>query len=62
MMTQRERMPYTGAYDTVKSTTSSMDYPYDHVMDYISYLFSMSVFLTLKYILGLSILVSGDNK
>ena len=33
----RERMPATGTYDTVKSTTSSMDYPTANIIDYISY-------------------------
>ena len=35
VMMQRERMPETGAYETVKSTPSSMDYPSSHVMEYI---------------------------
>ena len=55
-------MPATGAYDTVKSTPSRMDYPYAHVLEYISYWLSMSVFLTLKDILGLSIFVSVVSK
>ena len=33
-----------------------------HVIEYISYWFSMSVVSTLKYILGLSIFVSGGSK
>ena len=35
---QREQMPATGLYDTVKSTPSSMDDPYAHVIEYKSYL------------------------
>ena len=31
---QRERMSDTGAYDTVESTTSSMDDTYSHVPEY----------------------------
>ena len=54
-------MPATGAYDTVKSTPSRMDYPYAHVLEYISYWLSISVVFTLKDILGLSIFVFGDN-
>ena len=45
MMMQRERMTATGMYDTVKSTPSSTDDTSAHVMDYISYLLSMSVVL-----------------
>ena len=41
MIMQRERMTDPGAYDTVKSTTSSIDDPYAHVLDYISYLLPM---------------------
>ena len=37
MIIQRERMTATGSYDTVNSTPSSMDDPYAHVLDYISY-------------------------
>ena len=37
MMTQREQMSYSGAYETAKSTNSSMDVPYENVMEYISY-------------------------
>ena len=62
MMTQRDWMSATGAYKTVKSTPSRMDYPYSHVMVYISYWLSMSVFKTPKSILGLSIFVFGANK
>ena len=62
MIMQMEWITATGAYDTVKSNTSSMDDTYAHVLYYISYLFSMSVVLTLKYILGLSIFVSDGRK
>ena len=55
-------MPDTGTYDTLKPTNSSMYDPYAHVLEYISYLLLMSVFLNLKDILGLSIFVSGGNK
>ena len=37
MMIERERMPATGAYEAVKSTSSSMDDPYVHVPEYRSY-------------------------
>ena len=37
IMMQRERIPATGAYDTVKSTPSIMDDPYAHVLEYKSY-------------------------
>ena len=59
---QRERMAAKFAYDTVKSTLSSMDDTYAHVIDYRSYWLSMSVVFNLKYILGLSIFVSGGIK
>ena len=52
-------MLVTGAQDTVESTPSSMYDPYAHVLEQISYWLSMSVFFTLKDILGLSIFVSG---
>ena len=55
-------MPSTGAYDKVNSTPSIMDYPYAHVCEYMSYLLSMSVVFTLKYILGLIIFVSCGSK
>ena len=41
MIMQRERITAPGAYDTVKSTTSIIDYPYAHVLDYRSYLLPM---------------------
>ena len=62
MMMRKYIMPATGAYETVKSTTSSMDDTYAHVMGYRSYLFSMSVVFTLKCILERSIFVSGGIK
>ena len=46
----------------MKSTPSIMDGPSAHVLDYRSYWLSMSVFLTLKYILGLIVFVSGGSK
>ena len=54
MMMQTERMSGTYVYNTVNSYPSIMDYTSAHVMDYISYLLSLSVVFTLKYILGLS--------
>ena len=53
---QIELMPETGAYETMKSAPSIMDDPSAHVLEYMSYLLSMSVVLTLKDILGQSIL------
>ena len=55
-------MPAIGAYDTVKSTNSSMDDTSEHVLDYRSYCLSMSVLFTLKDFLGRSIFVSGGSK
>ena len=46
MIMQRERMPYTGAYETVTSTTSSMYDPYVNFMEYISYWLQISEFLS----------------
>ena len=62
MMIQREIMPATGVYETVKSNPSSMDDSSAHVLEYSSYWFSISVILTLKDILGLSIFVSSGNE
>ena len=62
MMTQRKQVPATGEYDKVKSNPSSMGDPSAHVLKYKSYLLSMPVVLTLKYILGLSIFVFVGNK
>ena len=62
IMMQREQIPDTGAYDTLKSTPSRMDDPSARVFDHKSYLLSMSVIFTLKYILGLSIFIFGGNK
>ena len=39
-----------------------MNYPSAHVIEYISYWLSMSVVFTLKYIMGMSIFVSGGSK
>ena len=46
----------------MKSTTSSMNYKYSHVLEYIAYWLSMSVVFTLKDIMSLSIFVSGGGK
>ena len=62
MMMWMELMPDTGEYEKVKSTTSRTDDTSAHVLEYISYWFSMPTIFTLKYILGLSIFVSGGNK
>ena len=62
MIILRERMPATGAYYTVKSTTSSMDDKSLHLIEYRSYWLSMPVVFYLKDIMGLSIFVSGGNK
>ena len=62
IMMQRNPMPSTGSYDTVKLTPSSMDDPSAHFIEYRSYLLSMSVIFTLKDILGMSIFVLDDNK
>ena len=59
---QREQMPAIDAYNTLKSTTSSMDDIYSHVLDYRSYWLSMSVVFNLTDIMGLSIFVSGGSK
>ena len=55
-------MPSACAQDKVKSTTSSMNYTYSHVLDYISYWLSMSVVFTLRDIMGLSIFVTYGGK
>ena len=62
MIMQRERMPATGANDTVKSTPSRTDDPSVYVLEYISFWLSMSVVLTLKDILGMSIFVYCGSK
>ena len=51
-MIQIYRMPVTGAYETVKSTLSSMDDPYENVLEYRSYWLTIYVVLTLKKIFG----------
>ena len=61
-MMQRDLIPETGAYDTVKFNPSRMDDPYAHVLEYRSYLLSMPVFFTLEYILGRSIFVSCGSE
>ena len=55
-------MTSTGAYDTVKSTPSITYDPSANVLEYTPYWLSKSVVFNLKYILGLSIFVSGDSK
>ena len=60
MMIWREIIAETGVYETVKSTPSSMDDPSVHVLEYRSYLFSVSVVFTLKDILGQSNFVSTE--
>ena len=62
MIIQSYQVPSTGAYYTVKSTPSSMGDPYARFLEYILDWLSMSVFLTLKDILGLSIFVSSGSK
>ena len=62
MMMQRERMTETGAYETVKSTTSRIDDTSANALEYRSYLLSMSVVFTLNYILGRSIFLSGGSE
>ena len=52
MMMRRGRIPETGAYDTVKSTPSSMNDTSAQFLEYISYCLSMTVFLTLEDIIG----------
>ena len=62
MIIWREWMPTTVALHTVKSNPSSMDDPSENVLEYRLYWLSTSVVFTLKYILGLSIFVSGGSK
>ena len=62
MITRRNQMTSIGAYDKVVSTSSRMDDPSAHVLEYRYYLLSMSVFFALKDILGLIIFVSGGSK
>ena len=62
MMMQKYIISVTGVYETVKSNTSRMDYTSAHVMGYRSYLFSMSFFFTLKFILERIIFVFGGIK
>ena len=62
MIMKREQMLDAVEYDTVQSNSSNMDDPSSHVLGYESYWLSMSVVFTLKYILGLSICVSGGNR
>ena len=62
MMIQRELVTETGAYETVKSTTSIIDDTSANALEYRSYLLSMSVVFTLNYILGRSIFLSGGSE
>ena len=59
---RRERISATCEYDIVKSTPSIMDDLSAHIREHVSYLLSMSVVFTLKYILSISIFVFGGNK
>ena len=61
MIMHRERMPATGAYNTLKSTPSIMDDPYAHVLEYNSDWLSISVVFNLKDIMGLSIFMSVSS-
>ena len=62
MMMHRERMPSTGAYDTAKSNTSSMDDPYTHVLYYRSYWFFNISCCYPKIYPGYEYFLSGGNK
>ena len=62
VITQRERMPANFSYHTVKSTPSSIYDTFAYVLEYKLYWFSISVFLTLRDIMGLIIFVFGGNK
>ena len=61
MMIQRDLIPETGVYQKVNSTPSIMNYPSTYVIEYWQYWFSISVALTLRYILGRSIFVCGGS-
>ena len=50
-MIQRETIPETGMYETVKSTPLIVDDQSTHAIEYRSYLLSMSVFKNPKDIL-----------
>ena len=45
MIMQSYLIPAKGSYDTVKSTTSSIDDPYINVLEYISYRFQCQLIL-----------------
>ena len=49
---QRDLMLATGAYNTMKSTLTSMDYSSAEILEYRSNWLSIYVVFTLKYILG----------
>ena len=61
MMIRRDLIPATGVYKTVNSTPSIMNYPSTYVIEYWQYWLSISVALTLRYILGRSIFVCGGS-
>ena len=48
MMTQKDIMPWTGAYETLNSTHSIMYDPSAYVLEYRSYWLSIYIFLNLK--------------
>ena len=61
-MIQRDIMPETSEYETVNSTPSSMDDPSVNFLKYGSYLFSISIVLTLKEIIGRSFFSGSRNE
>ena len=61
MIMRRERIPATGACDTVNLTPSSMNDTSKQFLDYRLYRLNMSVVFTIKYILDMSIFVFGGN-
>ena len=62
MVMQGEKIPSTGAYDTVKSTSSSMNDTYAHVLKCWSYWLSFLIVFTVKDILGRIIFVYGGSE
>ena len=61
-MILRDLMSDKRMYESVKSTPSSMDKPSAQALEYILDLFSISVILTLKKILGHNIFVPVGNE
>ena len=55
VMIERDLIPSTGSYGTVKSNNSITDDPYEHVIGYRSYRLLIYVVLNLNEILGQSI-------